>query len=63
MQKVLFTMEEVAEVSAQSRSAVYADSKAGLLCSVKIGKLRRVTREQLQDYLRAITGTAIELVD
>ena len=52
----LFKMEEVAVISAQSRSRVWKDHKDGNLSSLKIGHQRRVTRAQLDAYVQWLTS-------
>ncbi len=52
----LFTVAEVAEITALSERTVYSLMYAGKLESVKVGACRRVTAEQLETFLASLTG-------
>lgn len=58
MEQYLYRMEEVAQRTAQSRSAVYLDKQRGLLETIKVGGTRRVTHEQLERYVARLIETA-----
>jgi excisionase family DNA binding protein len=54
-EKTVFTVAEVAAYLGISRESVFRLLRAGELGSILIGKRgRRVTREQLDDYLRKL---------
>ena len=48
----LLTVEQVAEVLHISRNRVYYLIRSGLLRSIKIGKLRRIAREWVAEFVR-----------
>jgi excisionase family DNA binding protein len=48
--------EEAAEVLAIGRTAVFGLIRAGELRSVKIGKLRRIPADALDDYVARLTA-------
>jgi excisionase family DNA binding protein len=59
MDKVLYTVAEVVELTGLSRRKVYDLLSAGTLRSVKIGSCRRVPAEALRDFVAALmAGTA-----
>ena len=51
---ILFTPIEVAKMMGVSRSQVYILMNQGKLASVNIGRSRRVTRNQMQDFIDAL---------
>lgn len=58
MERQLLTAEEVAEVLGIGRTRVYELLYAGELCSVKIGRLRRVPVDSLREYIAALVEAA-----
>lgn len=54
MEKLLYTPVEVAQSLGVGRSKVYELLYSGALKSVKIGRCRRVTREQLAEFISAL---------
>jgi excisionase family DNA binding protein len=53
---LLITTKQAARVLGISRSQVYVLLKSGQLESVHIGRSRRITKEQVIDYVRALTN-------
>lgn len=53
---LLITTKQVAQVLGISRSQVYVLLKSGQLESVQIGRCRRISREQVIDYVRSLTN-------
>jgi excisionase family DNA binding protein len=51
MEKLLLSAEDVAEALTISRTRVYEILAAGELFSVKLGKVRRIPRESLNEYI------------
>lgn len=51
---VLLTAEEAAERLAIGRTAVYALLKSGELESVRIGRLRRIPAEAVENYVQRL---------
>jgi excisionase family DNA binding protein len=51
MEKLLLSAEDVAEALTISRTRVYEILAAGELFSVKLGKVRRIPRESLKEYI------------
>jgi excisionase family DNA binding protein len=54
--QLLLRPEEAAEVLAIGRTAVFGLIRAGELRSVKIGKLRRIPADALDDYVARLTA-------
>lgn len=52
--RVLLTAEEAAERLAVGRTAVYALLKSGQLESVRIGRLRRIPAEAVENYVQRL---------
>ena len=50
----LLTAEQAAEVLNISRDHVYALLRTGQLRSIKIGKLRRISRQRIADFIRQL---------
>lgn len=48
-----FTVEQVADMLNIGRDKVYQLLRTGQLRSIKIGKLRRITEEQLAEFVAA----------
>jgi excisionase family DNA binding protein len=55
--KLAFSLEEASELLSVSRSQLYRLIDMGELKSVTIGKSRRVTRQQLDEFLRKLEQT------
>jgi excisionase family DNA binding protein len=55
---IAFTVKQIGEILNCSRSQVYLLLKQGAINSVKIGGSRRITQNQLLDFLRQIEGEA-----
>ena len=49
-----FTVEQVAEMLHVGRDKVYYLLRTGQLRSLKIGKLRRITEQQLADFIDSL---------
>lgn len=56
MEKLLYTPVEVAGCLGVGRNTVYELIAAGRLQSVKIGRCRRVTRAQLDDFVTSLSA-------
>jgi excisionase family DNA binding protein len=52
----LITTKQVAQVLGISRSQVYVLLKSGELESVHIGRSRRISKEQVIDYVRGLSN-------
>ena len=52
--KLAFTIEEAAELLSLSRAQLYRLIDIGDLCSIKIGKCRRITWAQLESFVSKI---------
>lgn len=53
---LLITTKQVAQVLGISRSQVYVLLKSGELESVHIGRSRRISKEQIIDYVRGLSN-------
>jgi len=51
-----YTVEQVAKMLHIGRDKVYQLLRTGQLRSIKIGKLRRITEEQLADFITSVEG-------
>lgn len=58
MERLMLTVDEVAEVLGVGRSAVYDLMRLRKLASVKIGRSRRVQVEALRDYVIKATAAS-----
>jgi excisionase family DNA binding protein len=54
MEKLLLSAEDVAEALTISRTRVYEILAAGELFSVRLGKVRRIPRESLAEYIEKL---------
>ncbi len=54
MEKLLLSAEDVAEALTISRTRVYEILAAGELFSVRLGKVRRIPRESLEEYIEKL---------
>lgn len=54
--KVLYTVTEVAEALSLGRTKVYDLLNRGEIESVSIGSARRITRHALEEYVRRLIG-------
>jgi len=54
MERQLLTAEEVADALHIGRTRVYELIYAGEICSVKIGRLRRIPVDALRSYIAAL---------
>lgn len=52
MERVLLTVQEVAEALHVGRCTVYDLIRTNQLASIKVGRLRRVTEDAVRDYVR-----------
>lgn len=52
--RLLLTVEEAAEVLAVGRTTVFHLIRSGELATVRIGRLRRIPMEALQDFTRGL---------
>lgn len=50
--KLAYTVKEVASMLSLSRSHLYELIHAGEIETIKIGRARRITSKQLEDYVR-----------
>ena len=53
---ILFTATQVAKIMGISRSQVYVLLNKGQLGSVHIGRSRRITREQVDEFISTLTA-------
>ena len=53
-----FTVEQVAEMLHVGRDKIYYLLRTGQLRSIKIGKLRRITEQQLAEFIASLGDTA-----
>ena len=53
-----YTVEQVAEILHVGRDKVYQLLRTGQLRSIKIGKLRRITNEQLAEFIASLEEVA-----
>lgn len=53
--RVLLTVEEAAERLSLGRTTVFQLLKAGRLQSVRVGRLRRIPAEALDEYTRSLS--------
>lgn len=53
-----YTVEQVAKMLHIGRDKVYELLRTGQLRSIKIGKLRRITDEQLAEFVASLDGHA-----
>jgi excisionase family DNA binding protein len=58
--RLLLTVEQVAERPALGRTTVYSLIKSGDLTSVKIGQIRRIPADALDDFVRGLQRSADE---
>ena len=56
--QLLFTVGEVSQILSLSRSTIYELLYAKSLPSVKIGGARRVRRDDLESFVRDLTGAS-----
>jgi len=54
---ILFTATQVAKIMGISRSQVYVLLNKGQLGSVYIGRSRRITREQVDEFISNLTDS------
>jgi excisionase family DNA binding protein len=54
-----FTVEQVAEMLHVGRDKVYYLLRTGQLRSIKIGKLRRITEEQLTEFVASLERNSL----
>ena len=57
MDRLLLTPEETAQMLRVGRSTVYELIASGRLKSVKIGRCRRVTRAQVDEFVLWLSGS------
>ena len=53
-----YTVEEVADLLHVGRDKVYCLLRTGQLRSIKIGKLRRITDQQLTEFIASLNDAA-----
>jgi excisionase family DNA binding protein len=58
VQKVLYTVEETAELFSVGRCKIYELVGSGELYSVKLGKLRRIPAAAIERYIAALIEPA-----
>jgi excisionase family DNA binding protein len=56
---VFFTVAQAAAVLQCSKQSVYAQIRSGALRSAKVGRLRRISRIELDRFLRSVTDTDV----
>lgn len=56
-----FTVEQVAEMLRVGRDKVYYLLRTGQLRSMKIGKLRRITADQLAEFVASVEENRLSL--
>ena len=54
-----YTVEQVAEMLHVGRDKIYYLLRTGQLRSLKIGKLRRITEQQLADFIASLDDTRV----
>ena len=54
--KLAYTVEEVSDLISISRAQLYRLIDIGELSTIKIGRSRRITLDQLQAFLRCLEG-------
>jgi excisionase family DNA binding protein len=54
MDKLLFDIQEVSEITGLGRSLLYEKLRSGELRSVKVGRARRVSKNAIEDFVRAL---------
>ena len=59
MSKTYFSPAEVAQLLGVTRETIYNGIKSGLIPSYKIGRLRRISEEQIDEALRGYKSTLI----
>jgi excisionase family DNA binding protein len=59
MSKTYFSPAEVAEILGVTRETIYNGIKSGAIPSYKIGRLRRISEEQIEEALRGVVSTVI----
>lgn len=55
---ILFSPTQVAKIMGISRSQVYILMNKGQLDSIHIGRCRRITRKQIDDFIEALQPAA-----
>jgi excisionase family DNA binding protein len=53
-----YTVEQVAEMLHVGRDKIYYRLRTGQLRSIKIGKLRRITEQQLAEFIASLGDAA-----
>jgi excisionase family DNA binding protein len=59
MSKTYFSPAEVAGILGVTRETIYNGIKSGVIPSYKIGRLRRISEEQIEEALRGFNATVI----
>jgi len=59
MSKTYFSPAEVAGILGVTRETIYNGIKSGVIPSYKIGRLRRISEEQIEEALRGLNATVI----
>ena len=59
MSKTYFSPAEVAGILGVTRETIYNGIKSGAIPSYKIGRLRRISEEQIEEALRGFNATPI----
>ena len=59
MTKTYFSPAEVAQILGVTRETIYNGIKSGLIPSYKIGRLRRISEELIEEALRGYVHTVI----
>jgi excisionase family DNA binding protein len=57
-ERLAFSVEETAETLGVSRDVLYDELRAGKLGSIKVGRRRLITRNQLEAYLASLETAA-----
>ena len=58
MEKLLLTPHEAAELLGIGRSKVYELMASGVLRSVKVGRCRRISRKEIDDFVESLSAGA-----
>ena len=59
MSKTYFSPAEVAQLLGVTRETIYNGIKSGVIPSYKIGRLRRISEDQIEQALKSFQATVI----
>ena len=63
MERILYTVEEVAQMLGLGRTKIYELIKLGELASVQIDRARRISGDAVDAFLARLTTPAVTLAD